>query len=369
MNFVKKKKKDNLYLAMDLGSRNVKFVEGSYEDGKVRVGSVFMKTVPDEAYMNGAINFDYGLDGTISTAINESGIKTRDLICTVESMDLIKREILVPQLSHEDTMEMIAYEISQYLPINVENYVMQYKVIGEVVEDNIKKNNVLVGAMPKDIAEGVLKLVGSANLHPHFLDIHSNSLEKLFDENTSVNSGYKLGGKTIALLDMGHSFINVTILEKGVYKFNRVIRAGGSFLEDIMKENNTEDSEKGKLEYRDMSIVNLARDYDLSGTSGFGINLDKGSIESNFISNINSWADEIDKVLRYYTSRSIDNKIDNIYIYGGTSMFEDMDSYLEQRLGIKTEKIKSIDKVKFEDKNMEKELPMYINALGSLIRR
>ena len=50
-------------------------------------------------------------------------------------------------------------------------------------------------------------------------------------------------------------------------------------------------------------------------------------------------------------------------------MFEDMDSYLEQRLGIKTEKIKSIDKVKFEDKNMEKELPMYINALGSLIRR
>ncbi|MBP2027367.1 type IV pilus assembly protein PilM [Acetoanaerobium pronyense] len=362
-----RRKKGSEVLAIDLGNKKIKYALGHMDDDKVKVSKVFSIDTTMSTYECLKTSQLDILKQDISKGINENAIKTKDVICSIESKDVISRELVVPAVAESDLEGLISYEISQYLPIDISSFIIQYKVLRELVEEGINKYEVWVAVFPKDIASKIYTVLKEIGLEPMSLDIGSNIIDKLSSNGKEINNIRSLDKKSIAFVDMGYSYINVTILEEGIYRFNRMIDSGGFEIDKIIRDyQEVDDVESLKMELSQRSIFDFVRESD--NMSSY-INLEKETMEQSIGSQISNWADEIEKIIKYYTTRAMENKIDKVFIYGGSSLYKDMDKYMEDRLSLSTERIKSIDKIVFADKALEKEIPMYINAIGSIIRR
>ena len=326
------KKKDVKCLSIDIGSSYIKFAVGQKMGRRLKVDKTFKARLPAGVYENGHMHNIQEMKSIIQGALNANSVKLKDVICTLESTDAIKRELVVPAVAPEDLSEMVSYEIGQYLPIDINSYVLQYKIVREFEEENVKKYELLVAALPKEIVHNIYSMLIEMGLDPYALDIHSNAVDKIAAEYELFNEA-SIKENTVAFLDLGHENINVIIVEKGQYKFNRLIKNG------------TRDFEQLTTEFEFKTIDDISQHLDV----------------------VDRWIEEIDKVFKYYTSRSVDNTIDKIFIYGGISVVEGLDTYIHERVNIPVEVVKSIDNVEVVSGN-EYTLAQSLNAISAIIR-
>lgn len=371
----KAQKKDVKALAIDFGSSTVKMVSGQKTGNRIKIDQCFCVELQKDVYENGHILNAAELQLQIRSAIESSSVKIKDVICTIQSSDLILRELILPSIDNEDMSQMIEYEIGQYLPIDINSYILQHKVLKRFSEDNIEKVEVLVAALSKEIVEPIYNLLISCGLTPAAMDIHSNCANKLINFNVR-NKGMdnETYSNTSAIIDIGYKSINITIIENGLYKFNRIIKSGSLGIDEIIA-NNAGLSLKEAEQKRDVYITQNASEIIpvlINSTENLyvleGENTAKSLITNDYISYLNDWTDQIDKIFKYYTSRNADNKIDEIILYGGGSKLKGIEEFFEQRISIPAYSLKAVEGIEFQNNNNELELPIFINAIGSLIR-
>ena len=344
-------------LSIDIGSKNVKIIEGSFNGDSIDILKALEVPTPANSYHDGQIIDVDILANTIRNVLEDNNIKSTDVGYTITSNSILNRTIELPSTKDEDIANMLEFEIGQQFPINLDDYVTQSKVI-EKVETEPKKSIVVVSVLPKLIVEEYLSLTNALSLNAISLDTHSNAMSKLLYEEARVNGELgRLEKSTIALLDIGFNYTNVIIIERGNFKFNRLIDFGGKNIDTNIANSfnlSVEESEEKRLEIRGLGI----EDENLS------LNLVKEVIE-NTIDNLYT---EIEKIFKFYTSRTLGNEIERIYLYGSTSNTVGLDTYIQSRFNIATYAIKELGVIgtsKYENEN----LIQYLNAIGALIRR
>lgn len=347
-------------LAMDIGSYNTKLVVGSFNKGRVHINNVISTSTPFGAYEDGTIKNIDKLTASIEEMLLRENIRTKQAICTLESTSIITREITLPSVKASEMKGMLEFEIQQYLPFALDQYIIQYKILEESQDDEGKKNNMLVAALPKGIADGYLTLLDRLNLKPIALDIHSNTADKLFSGSCQINYGDSLENNTIALIDLGHRQSNVSILSKGHYKFNRLVSVGGRNIDQNIAGFlgiSVEDAVIRKMAIKD--ITEMQKDDFSSKTKILGI----------MRSSIDLWLEEYERIFKYYMTRTTGNQIDHIYLYGGSSNIGGIEKYLEETFNIPTTKMEQISRINSEDIKFDADFASYINAIGAIIRR
>lgn len=371
--------KSTEYLSMDIGSHSIKLVTGKIDKNKININHTTTISMPENAYEDGKINNMLEVKEAIKRALNEHKIQTKSVICTIESTFILTREIILPAVTPEEMKEMIGYEIGEYLPIELEKYVIQYKVIEEFIEGDVKKIKLLVAALPTEIAQSYFELIEFLGLEPIALDIHSNAISKLFHPSAIINQRDRIHDKTIALLDLGHRHINVVILQKGAYKFHRIIPVGAVEIDTVSASYFNLDPKEAQLKKYELDDMNASGEDVAAGLDRIHSNRSYDLSEKNSGSNIfvldavrstvDAWIDEINKVFKYYTSRSAHNSIDVVYLYGGSAQFQDIAAYISGFLNIPTYIVNQIDAVAFIEPLASEQLSAYLNAIGALIRK
>ena len=374
-----KQKRRGPLLSIDLGSHSIKFAQGQLVNDKLKISALFHHEIPDNVYSNGDIKDELALKTAIQSAIKHSRVSTKDTVISIECTEIIKREMIIQRVPEEDRMDLIAYEVSQYLPIDVNSYILQYKIIEQVIEDDVAKDHILLGAMPKDIVRSHFDLLVSCGLNPVYMDMHSNSLEKLV--RICHNDEIKAVGQTTAYIDFGNKIIDISILEDLSYKFNRLLKLGSSEFDKILVGHLSLDAKQAETRKKRTSVVELrkfnqdAEDVlvEVEEASPRLDNFDENSnkealVNSETISYLDECIEEINKVFKYYTSRNSANKIDQVFIYGGGSQFIDLVDLFSDRLEIPTKVLMQFDNIDLNIKNDPGKLSIYVNALGALIR-
>ncbi|MGL5379677.1 pilus assembly protein PilM, partial [Clostridium sp.] len=100
------------------------------------------------------------------------------------------------------------------------------------------------------------------------------------------------------------------------------------------------------------------------------LDLDNNIEFNNEVRNIvDEMLEELGRVLQFYKNKTVGNKIDKIYIYGGLAELTGLDKYLSNNLKINTEKINTLGNVDITNKEILNEsITSYINVIGSIIR-
>lgn len=349
-----KNEKPRNVVAFEIGSKYIKIVEGKYSKDKLSVYKMAQVETPMAAIEDGAIIDERALVNVLQVAINQLGIKSKDAIVTSNSSSIIDREIIIPSVDESEMESVIKYEIQQYLPINLDEYIVEYVVVDKLVDSEGPKLKVNVISYPKDMVNGYYKLIKSLGLNPYVLDVTYNSLKKIVNHTGIIRNNGQVGG-TVAFVDMGATSINVTIFKRGQLDFTRVIKSGGETIDQA-----------------------LSSRLDMSIKSTESMKIDKGNLldiqeddEINTIikETVDEMIGELEQILQFASNKNGEN-VDEVVIYGGASKLRGLDVYMQRKLLKSIKRVFTLERIDMSTSAMPKEpIGEYLNAIGAVIRQ
>ena len=332
----KRQTKLKVNIAFDIGSFNTKMLVGREKNGRLYMDQILSMRTPDKACMDGMVSEADNLSKMLASLSDQSRSTSKDMVFSIESSKIIKREFIIPQIPEEDIAGLVTYEMGQYLPIDISQYSIQHKLTRSIEEEGVTKNEVSVSAVPKDIIQSYQQLFATVGLRPVAMNINANSIEKLIQYDMAYNPVSEYGEKNVVFIDMGHSGFNVSFYENGIYQFNRIIEIGGRMIDTLlleslqMKQDQVFDIKRELCEK--ISVVDLDKKYGHVPDNYQPQNPNE-KVLIELTSTFSQWIGQIDRVLQYMT-RSRERSIDNIYLYGGSSLIKGLDTYLANKLHI-----------------------------------
>lgn len=334
-------------VAFDIGTNTIKVVEGRYTKNRLQVYKMFEFDTPEGTMEDGRIVNEKDLAHTIKGQLKKNSVKAKEATVTTSSSTIISRDVTIPVVAEDEMETVIRYEIEQYLPIKLDDYIIQFVVLDRITESDGPKFKVNVVAYPKVTARSYYDLIGALDLTPFVLDVNYNSLKKVSDL-----AGVNNSGSTLAFIDMGATSINVTIFKQGKLDFTRIIKYGGDSIDYALSSKlniQTKAAEAEKISKG--SLVNIG-EYD--------------ELNSTLKETIDEILGELERILQFYNNQAVGNRIQKVVIYGGTSNIKGLQEYMEERIGVKTEKINRLNNIEFAAgrNSVEK----YMNVLGSFVR-
>lgn len=355
------KKSDNnkkrQVVAFDLGTDKIKVAEGSYYKGELVINSFFEISTPKEAIDDGIIKLKDKLIDVVKEELSKKKIKAKYGICTTNSTQILNRDIIIPSVDKDELDTVVKFEIQQYLPINLDESILQTQTLGKVNDGSEQeKMNVRVIAFPKKIASMYYDFLKALQLKPYVLDVNYNALNKIVNYTDILKNEYnKSDGASSMFIDFGASFIDINIYKNGRLDFTRRIKGGYDDLEEALIRDAETDREKvSDVLYKIVDISKPDEEIDY---------------QSKVIKNVtDDWIEKISMVLKYYRNQDNLNIVDKVYILGGLSRIKGIKNYLTERLSIGVSEIKMVPGVSIKKHVNNDEISDYFQAFGAIIR-
>ncbi|MBX4270193.1 pilus assembly protein PilM [Clostridium estertheticum] len=353
-------------LSIDIGSQNTKIIVGTQHRKNVILEKAISISTPVGCYNDGNILDVTKLKDEILDVLQAKNIRCKNIIITTKSTTVITRDIDIPVAKKEDMDSIIKFQMERYLPIKFDDYIMQYKILEEFEDESIKQAKFAIVVYPKIMVDGYYNLIKELKGNAVALDISSNSINKLFIDNIQVNDENFSSHDTVAVIDLGHDFTNVNIISEGNVLFTRIINYGGSHIDvDIAKQLSISEEEAEDQKFKN---CNLERESLSDMQSSMVNDIAKAQVRN--------WIREIEKLLNYYKNKKQGNKIDKIYIYGGSSNLKGIEMFMKDVVNLPVTQIHSLSNVNCSKINaanvdsarIDEELSKYLNAIGAIIR-
>ena len=339
-------------VSFDFGSDSIKVVEGRYVRGQLQVSNCFSVKTPAGAIEDGRIINRDLIMNTLSASLVEQKVKAKHVIGCVNSTQIINRELVIPVVEADELETVVRYEIQQFLPINLSDYLIQYVILGEteVLGERRLKLNVIT--FPEKMARSYYELMKSLGLKPYALDVSYNAIGKLA-KYASLVEQVTIAEGTVAFVDMGSQSIDLNIFTDGNVQFTRLIKSGGAIIDEKFNQ---------LPELSIKSAVSSKQEADLR-------NKDNGDLSLRIIClSMDEMLYELERVLQFYRNKAVGNQVDHVYVLGGVSNLKGIEDYMENYLKISVSKIKKIEVTDTTEALTDELMGDYANALGAMIR-
>ncbi|EQB87468.1 type IV pilus assembly protein PilM [Clostridium punense] len=344
-------------VSLDIGSHSIKVVAGERAKDKIIVHKAFSFPIPEGFVVDGKILNHLEITRLIKEKLALNNVKISAAVCTTNSTSIINRDIVVPIAEESEMGAVINFSIQQYLHINMNDYTIQYDILGEVENEGVQKYKALVITYPNAMSKEYFNLIKECDLEPYALDVAFNSVKKLYNNTQYLNDNFLSKEATTAFVDMGCNTINVHIYKNGYLEFTRVIKSGGSDLDGRISRKygiTFKEAEERKIKY--------------SHLDSYGESEEVHEFNEFLKEELQQWVVEIQRIVQFYKNKNVGNKIDNMYIFGGSSNIKGMDRFLREQLSISVETINTIENIVVQDGKVFEDINIYLNALGALIR-
>lgn len=341
-------------VGLDIGSSAIKAVElkaVGKSGTEFQLLNVGMEPLPPEAIVDGAIMDSGSVIDAIGRLFTAQKIKSVDVATSVSGNAVIVKKISLPQMSPEELAESIHWEAEQYIPFDIQDVALDY----EVIEGGGSGGNmdVLLVAVKKDKISDYTSAISQAGKSPQIVDVDVFALQNCFEVNYGAEPG-----KIVALLNVGASIMNINIVKGSTSVFNRDIAVGGNqYTDAIQKE------------------LNLSFDQAEALKKGGAV---EGASPESMVPVIQqvteNIAQEIQKTFDFFKATSSEERIDKIYLCGGTAKVHGIQEMLSDRFEAGVEPLNPFNTITYNQRDFD---PDFINdiapqaaiAVGLAVRR
>lgn len=334
-------------VSIDIGSENIKVVVGRYNKNKVAIEKAFKISTPEGAIEDGHIKNIDELSDVIGDALDLHKVNVDNIIFTTNSTSIINRTIMIPKVNEDEIETVIKYEVKQYLPINLEEHMIQYNILSEKVIEGKEKLEVLIVVYPNRMIYSYEELTNLIGGKPYALDLNYNSKRKaLYVMNPYIK-------ETVLSMDIGANNISLTIISNNELVLIKTINSGGNHLDheiSRMLGMSLQEAESEKKE-----SCNL-------------MSREEGPLEHCVKESVDMWFDEANRLIKYYKSKNSQGKIDKIYLCGGGANIKGLERYVSTKFDMRVKILQGNSNIEFKKNVDEVSISEYINAIGALIR-
>lgn len=346
--------KNKSVISIDFGSSEIKVVEGQATKTSIDITKSESLKLPKGIYNDGKILNEYQLNDLLQDFLKFNNFNMNlNAYGVINSSSIITREINLPRVEVDEIVSLIQFQIEEFLPINPEDYVIDFLTLNGDTSTEEDKMKILLIAIPVGIVITHLNLMKDLGLEPRVLDFEGNTISKLLSFNDKINSDRDTRDNIIVSIDLGYTKTEVTISINGNIEVTRAIDFGAKKICEDIAESLGISEDDAKIRLENFKIQSSLED-----------DLDKEGLISNiFTSSLDNIMDRVNKVIKYYDSREFAQRINHIVLKGGLSNIKGIGVPFTDYFNIPTIVLDELDKVKLNG-----ELWRYANAIGALIR-
>jgi len=254
--------------------------------------------------------------------------------------------------------EAVRWEIKDNLPFPIETARIDFHILDEFIEDNIKKLDLIVVACPNSLFDRTLTIAKEAGLQPIHLDVTPFALW-----NALLTLDHLKKEEVIALVDLGAQKTGIHLFKDGILQFSREVAPAGSDITRAIMEGIGSVEEPGLSERaeRIKQVVGIPSEAKPEIRADESIDISKMSFLIRPM--LERLAAEIGRSLDYFRTQFNVERIDRLLLTGGGANLKNIASYLENELRLPAEPFNLLSKILFDPKKIDVEV---IDRMGSM---
>ena len=342
-------------IGLDIGSHSMKLVGLKMTSKGPFLTCMGMKEIPPGKDKEDVNTFSEAL----KTLLKEVGLKTKKVNLVVSGSGVQIKRISVPSLPKAELKEAVRWEIKDHLPYPVETAQIDFHILNEYVEDNVKKLDLMVVACPKPLVERTLSIAEEAGLQPAHLDVGPLAIW-----NTLLAWDGIKKEETVALIDMGAEKTGIYIFKNGILQFSREVTPAGADITRAIAEG-IGSAEEAQLIYERAESIKRKMGIPSEPYQ------ERVNDQSTSLSKIpflvrpvlEKLVAEIGRSLDYYKNQFNEERIDRLLLTGGGANLKNIVSYLGKELQSPVEQFNPLRKILFDPKKVDAH---FLDQMGSI---
>ncbi|WP_407314449.1 pilus assembly protein PilM [Pseudomonas sp. nanlin1] len=308
--------KANSLLGIDISSTAIKLLELSRSGNRYRVESYAVEPLPANAVVEKNIAELEGVGHALSRVLVKARSNAKWAAVAVAGSAVITKTIEMDAgLSDDELESQLKVEADQYIPYPLEEVAIDFEVQGYSAR-NPERVEVLLAACRKENVEVREAALALAGLTAKVVDVEAYALERAFSLLTP-QFGRGDAVLTVAVVDIGATMTNLSVLHNGRIIYTREQLFGGRQL--------TEE---------------IQRRYSLSNEEA-GLAKKQGGLPDDYVAEVlqpfkDAVVQQVSRSLQFFFAAGQFTAVDYIMLAGGTSSISGLDQLIQQRLGTPT---------------------------------
>ena len=302
---------------VDIGSTGVRAAELSMRSLPPQLMRVAQVPLPDGAVTSGEIRDSAAVSDGLRELWRRGKFRSREVVLGVANQRVVVREVALPWLSDRELRESLPFQVQEFVPIPVEEAVLDYHVLEEFEREGRRMVRILLVAAQKTMIQQIVQAAEAAKLRPVGLDLVPFAIVR------SVGSIEAMEGETLAgdeaIVDIGADVTSICVHAWGVPRFVRMLPSGGRDVTNaVARSLGVSDEEAESLKRND-------------GASAIEPEKGEQAVKAA-VARAASFADDIRSSLDFYQSQMPGARVSRVLLTGGGSKLSGLKRLLEDRL-------------------------------------
>lgn len=355
-------------LSIELSNTTIRIVQMDYKTTNPRVYYHVVCNTPENSINDGYLINPDAVANAIRTALVSNRIKgTKNVIFTISSTKIVTREQQLPQMKAAQLDSMIQTNLSDYFPIDLDNYQVAYTVLGTIDEGkDAGKLRVSIMAAENNLVESYKQLASSCGLQLVQVDNVANSVYQV------LKSENKTQCKMV--LKIEENATSVLVIKNESLLLQRNI--GFGFLPAI-KEIMHQPAFQAVSEFdaRNIAMKRACIRKTLNEATAITDSEDmpepsEGQAMTNARQAVTDSLEDlvkgIQRVINYYNSTNSSNPLDLCYICGAGGAINGISHLLSNELGLKVSVLRKLENVSYSVLGDNADLYNYVASIGAI---
>lgn len=315
-------------IGLDIGSAYLKAVQVDVLRRGFRVVRAVQQKTPEGSVRDGIVVDKDAVGAALRQMLRAGSISATGAVVAVSGPTVTVRQIKLPRMPEAALRKSIRYEASKYITANIEDSMVEFEILSSSTSVGAAESdqmNVMLVAAPREMVESRIAAVESAGLEAVAVDIEAFALQRcLFD----CNVHHFNDGNLRALVDMGASHTEVTILNGIDFALTRSIAIAGDTFNNVFKNQGRYDAAEAELRKVHTNLAAL-----------LDPNADPDELEDarTLQPMMDELLREVRRSIHFYQSQLPEDMekgvLAEIILSGGTAQLPGLPEYMTARLG------------------------------------
>lgn len=336
---------NGIAIGLDIDEKSVKFVKIKQTNGSISLLKYAVRDIPQ---------IDDKVKAT-SEAIKElfKGEKSDIPVYTIAFGPSVSlKRISIPIMPDEEMPDAIKWEAKNLVPFPLDNAAIDFYKIGKVTDKNVEKFDIMFAVAGEEFLNFISAVSRESGIKFTGTTLIPLALASLLKYGKKFEEG-----KVTAIIDIGSEAASINIFKGDLLHFTREITVAGDSLTKSMTGLLVADHWQLNLTYEQAEDIKKKFGIPKKDTPELteqGIPL--VHIFEMMAPTLRRLQNEIQRSFDYYKEAFREERIDQIFVTGGSSKLKNLEEFLSNALGMKVETIDPLKNVKLGP-SIEKDAP------------
>lgn len=330
-------------LSIVINNEFMRVCEATKNNHSVILHKMVTTPIPEECYSDGVIRDRGAIEKLLKVTLSERKMTATDVVFSIASTKIATKDVMIPNVKASKIADIINMNATEYFPVKIEDYIVQYTQLESVLDGTEQKLKVRVMAAPSDMIEPYYDIASSLGLRILSMDYVGNSTYQVLRRQVPPAS-------TI-VVQVENDVTMVSIMVGNVLQMQRTIPYGKTVMvtQVMDKERVDYDTALSKLQNEKLLHAHFDGD-ELTETLRY------------LVSNINRLVD-------YYVSRNTQKSIEFAYVVGNAATISGFVELMKNELHLPLEVISTLKDVTLDKKSHldSSTVTQYISNIGALL--